>query len=256
MMTIVSLIVWSLQVPDICSSNSVLNGDWGLVSLFVKLSTVLFCRSLMFSVSTQMITCYITRRALNEQELQNIPTETNSSLFRPSFLPWALPTAPSLFWVILTFSHAKKSRMFLALAAAPIHSSSNQKDWNVESVHFSTQLNYCCSWASLTAKWFAQWQRGWFSDSLNYIQITLSHSSRDPLVHFRALAGLNKRRWIWTGILCREACVVDAKLKLNPLLCKSRIKLKWEQIFWKEIWRTRELFSRDTFFSTRICNAF
>lgn len=164
----------------------------GLMSLFVMLSTVLFSGSLMFSVSTQMITGNITRRALSEvdhilQKLQNIPTETNSSLFRPSFLPRALPTAPSLFWVILPFSHAKKSRMFLALAAAPIRRSSNQKDWNVESVDFSTQLNYCCSWASLTAKWFAQWRRGWFSDSLNYIQITLSHSSRDPLVHLYAL---------------------------------------------------------------------
>jgi len=72
------------------------------MSLFVMLSTVLFSESLMFSVSTQMITGNITRRALNEvdhllQELQNIPTETNSSLFIPSFLPQALPTAPSLF---------------------------------------------------------------------------------------------------------------------------------------------------------------
>lgn len=163
-----------------------------LMSLFVMLSTVLFSESLMFSVSTQMITGNITRRALNEvdhllQELQNIPTETNSSLFIPSFLPQALPTAPSLFWVILTFSHAKKSRTSPALATAPIHSSSNQKDWNIESVDFSTQLNYCCSWASLTAKWFARWQRGWLSDSLNYIQITSSHSSRDPSVHLHAL---------------------------------------------------------------------
>lgn len=111
----------------------------------------------------------------------------NNSSVWTELLPGALPTVSSLFWVILTSSHTKKPSMAFALAAAPLRSRSNQEAWNIGSVDFSMQLNYCCSWASLTAKLCAQWQRGWLSDSLNYIQITLSHFSRDPSVHLQAL---------------------------------------------------------------------
>lgn len=133
----------------------------------------------------------ITRRALNQvdhspHELQDIPAETLVCLDSTP-TPGALPTVSSLFRVILTSSHTKKPSMAFALAAAPLRSRSNQEAWNNGSVDFSMQLNYCCSWASLTAKLCAQWQRGWLSDSLNYIQITLSHFSRDPSVHLQAL---------------------------------------------------------------------